>query len=50
MGFDALFGENSPSRGSDAGLRRIADATKSPQPSAPDLHQFKTKAPFPRLY
>jgi hypothetical protein len=50
MGFDALFGENSPACGGDACLGRIADATKSPQPSAPDLHQFKTKAPFLRLY
>jgi hypothetical protein len=31
-------------------VRRIVDATKSALPSAGDLHQFKTKARFLRLY
>jgi hypothetical protein len=50
MGFDALF---------DRSIRRAAavhvsggaaKATKSPRPTALDLHQFKTKARFLRLY
>jgi hypothetical protein len=50
IGFDTLFGENSRACGDDTCLGVDADTAKSPQPSALDLHQFKTKARFLRLY
>ncbi|MBV9460946.1 MAG: hypothetical protein JO141_26040 [Bradyrhizobium sp.] len=50
MGFDAHFRENSQACNGDTGLGTATDTTKLPQPSALDLHQFKTKVCFLRLH